>query len=215
MAASIYDREAEQYDAWYDSPKGRAIFGDELAALQPLFDDVRGSRLEVGVGTGRFAAALGIGFGIDPAVAALRLAAGRGVRVVAARGEELPFPDASFGAVLFMVTLCFVQDPLAALREARRVLRPEGGWWSATFRPMDRGDVTIRRRPRPAISTTGKPTSSLARSCVPSSMAADFEPDRVRSALRWPPDAEPLPRGAEEGDDPSAGFVAQLGSPRA
>jgi ubiquinone/menaquinone biosynthesis C-methylase UbiE len=40
--------------------------------------------------------------------------------------ETLPLPDASVDTVLATLTLCTVQDPAAAVREIRRVLRPDG-----------------------------------------------------------------------------------------
>lgn len=41
-------------------------------------------------------------------------------------GRAAPFGDGTFGAALVVVTLCFADDPLALLAEARRVLRPRG-----------------------------------------------------------------------------------------
>lgn len=43
-----------------------------------------------------------------------------------ADASELPFPDASFDAVVCQFGVMFVPDKLAAMKEARRVLRPEG-----------------------------------------------------------------------------------------
>jgi ubiquinone/menaquinone biosynthesis C-methylase UbiE len=40
--------------------------------------------------------------------------------------ERLPFDDARFDTVVSTWTLCTIPDPVAALREIRRVLRPDG-----------------------------------------------------------------------------------------
>jgi SAM-dependent methyltransferase len=47
-------------------------------------------------------------------------------RFVVAGIHELPFPDASFDAALANALLVYVRDPLAALCEIRRVLKPGG-----------------------------------------------------------------------------------------
>jgi SAM-dependent methyltransferase len=41
-------------------------------------------------------------------------------------GQDLPFEDGSFDTALSTWTLCTIPDPVAALREVRRVLRPGG-----------------------------------------------------------------------------------------
>ena len=87
---SVFDRYPERYDAWYDAPRGRAVFESERACLAAHLAGFPKPWLEVGVGTGRFAQALGIAEGADPALAALRIARRRGVRVVAGMGERLP-----------------------------------------------------------------------------------------------------------------------------
>jgi len=82
--------------------------------------------LEVGVGTGRFAGPLGVGFGIDPSSEMLKLARSRGINVVLGVAESLPFKNSVFDLVLMVTTLCFVDDVDASFREARRVLMPGG-----------------------------------------------------------------------------------------
>jgi ubiquinone/menaquinone biosynthesis C-methylase UbiE len=47
-------------------------------------------------------------------------------QVVQAGAEELPFDDDSFDTVALTLVLCTVPDQTAALREIKRVLRPEG-----------------------------------------------------------------------------------------
>jgi demethylmenaquinone methyltransferase/2-methoxy-6-polyprenyl-1,4-benzoquinol methylase len=48
------------------------------------------------------------------------------IRLLVGRGEELPFPDATFDAVTFTYLLRYVADPAATVRELARVLRPGG-----------------------------------------------------------------------------------------
>ncbi len=50
----------------------------------------------------------------------------RGIKTVHAYGEKLPFEDETFGCVLIIATLCFAEDPLKVLKEAKRVQKPDG-----------------------------------------------------------------------------------------
>jgi len=50
----------------------------------------------------------------------------RPARVIGARAEQLPFPDASVDTVVSTLVLCTVDAPDLALREIARVLRPDG-----------------------------------------------------------------------------------------
>lgn len=51
--------------------------------------------------------------------------AGR-VRLLVGRGEQLPFPDATFDALTFTYLLRYVADPAATIAELTRVVRPGG-----------------------------------------------------------------------------------------
>lgn len=119
-----FDAHAERYEAWFK--RHDAAYVSELLALRP-FIPLTGRGLEIGVGSGRFAAPLGIQAGIDPSRAMLTHARARGLEVFEATAERLPFADDSFDHVLVVTTLCFVDSPEAMLAQARRVLKSGGG----------------------------------------------------------------------------------------
>jgi ubiquinone/menaquinone biosynthesis C-methylase UbiE len=52
--------------------------------------------------------------------------AGAGAKIVRAAAEELPVDDASLDSVVCNLVLCTTPDPVRALREIARVLRPGG-----------------------------------------------------------------------------------------
>lgn len=106
-----FEAYADDYDQWYDSPNGHAMFGEEVSCLRELIRTVEGRWLEVGVGTGRFAEALGIEEGVDPSEATLEFASSRGIRTRIGCGEALPYPDRTFHGVLMVATFCFLADP--------------------------------------------------------------------------------------------------------
>ena len=106
----------------------------QRARLIPL---AQGRVLELGLGAGanlRFydpgrVSAL---HGLEPSeelpakAAAAPRPEGLRLQLEAGRAEALPYPDESFDTVVTTFTLCSVPDPAAALREARRVLKPSG-----------------------------------------------------------------------------------------
>jgi ubiquinone/menaquinone biosynthesis C-methylase UbiE len=123
---NIFDILTEKYDSWYESEEGKTLYKSELLCLKPLLENCISPILEVGVGTGRFAQWFPDVMGIDPALNALLLAKKRGIKVIQAIGEKLPFKDKTFGCILLIVTLCFVQNPVDVLIEAKRVLKRNG-----------------------------------------------------------------------------------------
>jgi len=121
--AEPFERHADQYEAWFE--QNRFAYESELAAIKALLPgDVTG--VEVGVGTGRFAAPLGIKLGVEPSPAMRAIAQQRGVEVRDGVAEVLPFGDARFDLVLMVTTICFLDDVQAAIKEAHRVLKPGG-----------------------------------------------------------------------------------------
>ena len=203
-----FDKYADDYDQWFDSPGGRSIFLDEVSCLRELIPEVKGHWLEIGVGTGRFAEALGIQEGVDPSEAVLQLAANRGVRTCRACGEALPYPDRTFDGLLMVMTICFLSDPQQTLRECFRVLRNDG-CLIVGFVPADSlwGRVYARK------AREGHPFYSAARfytreEVVHSAREAGFVLATARScSFRSPgePDSRSSP---QQGTAAGAGFVA-------
>jgi ubiquinone/menaquinone biosynthesis C-methylase UbiE len=93
----------------------------------------RGRVLEIGIGSGlnlpfygRQAASV---YGIDPSAGLLRRASRQpapGAELVQASAEIIPFDSKVFDTVVTMWTLCTIPQVVSALREMRRVLRPDG-----------------------------------------------------------------------------------------
>ena len=118
-----FEKNVDRYEAWFD--RNQAAYQSELQALRTLLPK-NGKGLEVGVGTGRFAAPLGVRVGVDPSTAMAKVAMERGIEVRFGVGENLPCKDSSFDFILLVTTICFLDDVPAALREAYRVLTAGG-----------------------------------------------------------------------------------------
>ena len=125
MGTAIFDSLALVYDNWFEE-EGKLIFAIEISAFQGVLNSLPKPWLEVGVGSGRFAQALGIETGIDPSIKLLEMASKRWVTVLSGRGEQLAFNVASFGTVFLIVTLCFLDSVPDVLKEVCRVLTPGG-----------------------------------------------------------------------------------------
>lgn len=130
------------YEAWYDTPRGRWIGDTEYALAARLLAAQPGdSLLDVGCGTGWFtrrAAADDLRVtGLDPNPAWLdyaRAHSSPALNWVEGDARDLPFADASFDHVLSIAALCFVDDERQAVAEAVRVARRRFaiGWLNRT-----------------------------------------------------------------------------------
>ncbi|WP_404355673.1 class I SAM-dependent methyltransferase [Methylotuvimicrobium sp. KM1] len=121
--AAPFEAHHQRYEAWFE--KHEAAYISELLALRP-FVPWEGYGVEIGVGSGRFAAPLGVQVGVDPSRAMLGHAEARGIKVVEGVAENLPFEDGTFDYALVVTTICFVDSPVKMLAEAHRVLKPGG-----------------------------------------------------------------------------------------
>jgi ubiquinone/menaquinone biosynthesis C-methylase UbiE len=102
-----------------------------------VIPQAQGHVLEIGIGTG-----LNMPFydrarvqaivGVEPALRMHRLALKRSrqfgidVKLIGLPAERIPVEDASFDTVVCTYTLCTIPDPIMALKEMRRALKPGG-----------------------------------------------------------------------------------------
>jgi len=108
---------------WLGERRGMA------AQRRALLTGVSGRVLEVGAGTGLNLPFYDAGADVvltEPDAAMRARLRRRGAEVVDAPAEALPFADASFDAVVSTMVLCTCADPIGAIGELRRVLRPGG-----------------------------------------------------------------------------------------
>jgi SAM-dependent methyltransferase len=120
-----FDAHWSRYEVWFQ--RHEAAYLSELLALR-AFVPWSGLGVEIGVGSGRFAAPLGVQLGVDPSPRMLTLSAARGIEVVEGVAEKLPFAPASFDHALVVTTICFVDSAERMLAEAYRVLKPGGSF---------------------------------------------------------------------------------------
>jgi len=121
----------QEYDAWYDSPRGRWIGETELQLLLRHLDRRPGQQvLDVGCGTGWFTRGLAAHghamTGLDLDARMLEVARQRspeGITWLQGDAARLPFADASFDQVVALTSLCFVPDWQRAVAEMVRVAR--------------------------------------------------------------------------------------------
>jgi tRNA-Thr(GGU) m(6)t(6)A37 methyltransferase TsaA len=204
---NVFDLLTDKYDAWYDSKEGRPLYESELKCLLPLVEDAPRPVLEIGVGTGRFAMHFPGATGIDPSRNALAMAEQRGLKTVLGYGEHLPFDDEAFGCVLLIVTLCFVENPFAVLREAKRVLRKDGSIilglvpvdspWGAFYEEKKRAGHPFYWNVR---FYSLKDIQNMLQ-------AAGLKISRIRSTLLQRPDDSRRIEEPVEGDISGAGFL--------
>lgn len=124
MSWDVFEQYAEEYDRWFE--EHRTEYQAELARVQRFLPCPDARTVEVGVGSGRFAAPLGITLGIEPSRELGRMARERGIEVIRGRAELLPLRNGWCSSVLMVTVICFLDDPAAAFCEIHRILAPRG-----------------------------------------------------------------------------------------
>jgi SAM-dependent methyltransferase len=101
---------------WNSKPSLRAVYTDIYQRM--LAKTVPGPTLEIGGGSGNFKATVPNAVSSDIVMAPWL--------DVVCDAQRLPFADSSFSNIVMMDVLHHIENPVRALAEARRVLRPGG-----------------------------------------------------------------------------------------
>jgi ubiquinone/menaquinone biosynthesis C-methylase UbiE len=113
---------------------GMEGFQNKRSQIVPL---AHGRILEIGIGSGlnfdhyNFDKVEEI-IGVDPAVSSVAMARSRSsqynskISFIESSAESIDLPSSTFDCVVIGYSLCTIPDPLKALAEARRLMKPEG-----------------------------------------------------------------------------------------
>jgi ubiquinone/menaquinone biosynthesis C-methylase UbiE len=117
-----FEKHADIYEEWFVSNK--FAYESELQAIRAMLPK-DGTGIEIGVGTGRFAAPLGIKIGVEPSKTMRKIAQKKGIEVVNGVAESIPFDNNQFDFALMVTTICFLDDIETSFKEVFRVLKPK------------------------------------------------------------------------------------------
>ncbi len=133
--ATAFEAMVDFFDRMQNEGTYAALLDDVVALAEPIASDA--ACLDIGCGAGRLlrdlAPRAGSVVGVDAFAAMLTRARERAeqlglgnVSFVEASASKLPFPDESFDRIVLANLLFYLPDPVMALREAARLLRPSG-----------------------------------------------------------------------------------------
>ena len=193
MARVDYDRMAPDYLEGRALPAaGLAPWRDQIARWLPEDPAGRSPVLDLGAGTGQFAATIA-GFGVEVIAVepsqgmraqAVRANAHPGVHWVAGAGERLPLRNGSCAMAWVSTVVHHLDDLDAAAAELGRVLRPDAPVLVRQVFPGRMGDLTLYRRYFPGRGSTW----SRAAGCPPWSRSRPpwrGPGSRSKTSVRW------------------------------
>ena len=120
-----FDKYLNEYEEWFI--EHRFVYESELEAVRHFILQGK-KRIEIGIGTGRFALPFGIKEGVEPSASMRNFAQQKGLKVYKGTAEELPLPNKSYDFVLMVTTICFIDDIQKAFHEVKRILKPGGSF---------------------------------------------------------------------------------------
>jgi len=209
--SSVFDELADQYDAWFDE-QGKIVFDIEVRALKSILADLPKPWLEIGVGSGRFAQALGIEHGVDPSIRLLEMARRRGINAFLGNGEKSLFDEGTFGTVFLIVTLCFLGSPLEVLREVNRILMPDGKIVLGLVLSESPWGKLYQQKKGEGHDFYRYATFYRCNEVVKLLVQAGFMTEKIVSTLFQKPGEVHLIENPKEGYSPNAGFTIIVGA---
>ena len=120
---TAFDKNTLEYDNWFE--KHSNIYQSEILALKEAIP-MNKKGVEIGSGTGRFSLPFKINIGVEPSFNMSKFAEQKGMTIINAVAENLPFHNHSFDFALLVTTVCFLSDIPKSFSEVHRILKPQG-----------------------------------------------------------------------------------------
>ncbi len=120
-----FEKYSSRYEDWFEVNK--FVYESELKAIKAQLPE-NGEGIEIGGGSGRFAAPLDIKSGIEPSQKMREIALKRGIEAADGVAEKLTFDDFQFDFALMVTTVCFLDNIKEAFKEAYRIIKRDGSF---------------------------------------------------------------------------------------
>jgi len=139
-----FNNHVEDYENWFK--RNRFAYESEIKLINSMIPRFERA-IEVGVGSGLFSQPFGIKLGVDPSLKMLNLARERGISVIQGYAEKLPLKNGYFDFVMFVTTICFVNNPVKSLSEINKILRQKGNVLIGFVNPLSNlGKMYLRKK---------------------------------------------------------------------